>query len=349
MLFSVVVGYLFPNPGTLLNNLDLGGICINKELCLFSKVSDISIAFIFILSGLSLSTQEVTKSNINKMITTFGLLSILIFSPCLALWTSTWNFKTEAYTLGLSLGFIQATTLSSGPILASQANGNVALALLLTVSSNFFAIFTMPLLLRLILSNADAVNFNTGNIIINLLVVILFPLIIGKLLRKFIKLKTQKAKNMSKIFSTFCLTLIIWMVVSNSSESFTNIDILSTFWLVLSVIVLHLILIGFNGTVSKYFLKCEAPVERSLIICCSQKTLPVAVTVLEQIGADGVSIVPLLVIQIVQIIIDALLALYWTTYSDNIKTKTKEKVIKEAEIQEIKLPTDENNQQLNLA
>lgn len=57
-------------------------------------------------------------------------------------------------------------------------------------------------------------------------------------------------------------------------------------------------------------------VERAVVLVTSQKTLPVAVTVLNQLGsalpgALGLAVIPCVVSHLTQILLDSLLVSYW--------------------------------------
>ncbi len=73
------------------------------------------------------------------------------------------------------------TTLAQGQTLVAQAGGNTALALMLLVLTNILAVFTVPFLFRAVLSSrADSVTISSTNLLLNLVITILIPAIIGK-------------------------------------------------------------------------------------------------------------------------------------------------------------------------
>ncbi len=65
----------------------------------------------------------------------------------------------------------------------AQAGGNTALALMLLVLTNMLAVFTVPFLFRAVLSsNADSVSISATSLLLNLVITILIPAIVGKVL-----------------------------------------------------------------------------------------------------------------------------------------------------------------------
>jgi hypothetical protein len=87
---------------------------------------------------------------------------------------------TKSASFGLFLfssRFLQGT----GPVQA--VGGNTAMSILLTVTSNVAAIFTMPLVLRLVLATSCALNFDVMKLVIGLAQTVLLPLLFGASLR----------------------------------------------------------------------------------------------------------------------------------------------------------------------
>ena len=82
--------------------------------------------------------------------TLYGCLSILFITPMVSFGLIHIPFATRELAYGLAIFFLGPTTISSGVILTDQAKGNIALGLMLTVSTNLLAILTLPLLLPLV-------------------------------------------------------------------------------------------------------------------------------------------------------------------------------------------------------
>ena len=74
------------------------------------------------------------------------------------------------------------TTLAQGQTLVAQAGGNTALALMLLVLTNMLAVFTVPFLFKAVLSSKSdsSVQINSANLLLNLVITILAPAIVGK-------------------------------------------------------------------------------------------------------------------------------------------------------------------------
>lgn len=250
----------------------------------------------------------------------YGVVSILLISPCLTFWTITWSFIEKEFAIGISIFFAQATTLSSGPIIAAQANGNVALALLLTVFTNILAVGTMPLFISFTISQFGDANVTVDPvpIIIKLCFLLILPLFVGKLMRifKFVQTGTKNFKVLMKLLASALLAIIVWINISDSQESLEDVEGKSIGILFATGLGIHLVLLAFNYTVTTFILRLAQPEKRSVVILTSQKTLPVALTVLEVlgdgvVGESGLVAIPLIISHFVQIVFDAFLAAFW--------------------------------------
>jgi len=79
-----------------------------------------------------------------------------------------------------------------------------------------------------------------------------------------------------------------------------------------------------------YVIDSEQSDKRAIVIVSSQKTLPVAITVLdilppEAIGSRGLAIVPIIICQFVQIVMDAYVAAVWASIPHELDS-TKENI-----------------------
>lgn len=174
LLFVLLVGLSLPQLGSALGSWKAGGWGIVQSLCMF---------VIFVISGLTLKTEEAKLALRSYKATLFGVTSILFITPLLAMVPNQLAFLPEAFQTGFLLFCTMPTTINSGVALAQSAKGSFALALLLTVSSNLIGIFTAPFFLSLLLSVSD-VALDPAPLLQKLLLVIFLPLLIGKLLRE---------------------------------------------------------------------------------------------------------------------------------------------------------------------
>ena len=151
--------------------------------------------------------------------------------------------------------------------------------------------------------------------IIKLLLSILVPY--GKVLRDTRKEIADFANTHGvklKLFSSFCLVMVPWMKVSSASDDMSEIDPAGIFEILGLGIALHLVYLAVNFTFATA-LKFDLDAKKSIVvIMCSQKTLPVAVAIIDflpseptddgYLGEAGIMVIACILAHFVQIVID---------------------------------------------
>lgn len=209
------------------------------------------------------------------------------------------------------------TTLSSGVALVTAGGGNAALALLLTVGSNLLGILTVPFAVKLILDSEDF-NLDALSLLLKLLITILTPLCFGKALRHSNKKLAQFAKEQKQKFSmanSLCLILIVWQTLSKAQPQVIDQKAGDLLLLIAGGIGIHLVFLMVNFFFIS-LLRMETEEYRAVLLCSSQKTLPIAVTVINFLpepyeGYHGLLVVPCVVSHLVQILIDSVIVSHW--------------------------------------
>jgi len=285
-------------------------------------VQSLCMVFIFVISGLTLKTDDIRAAIRAWKATTFGVTSILFITPTLALLPGQLPFLVKEFQVGFLLFCCMPTTINSGVALAQSAKGSFALALLLTVLSNLIGIFTAPFFLSLLLSVAD-VHVSPQPLLLKLLLMILLPLIIGKAAREKsapVLAAVKKHKTYLSNTSNLSLITIVLMSISKSQPKIVSLDVLSLLGLVMVGLLIHAIYLAFNFSVAHYLLKLPLPLKKSVVVMCSQKTLPMAMTIVaflpEEVGEPGLVSIPCIVSHLVQIFADAFLCSKWAQYTD---------------------------------
>uniref|UniRef100_A0A804PI47 Sodium/metabolite cotransporter BASS4, chloroplastic n=1 Tax=Zea mays TaxID=4577 RepID=A0A804PI47_MAIZE len=251
--------------------------------CLAHKysLSKYSTFGIFVISGLTLRTRELGAALEAWPAGLYGLGSILLFTPFLAQFIMQVQFFPPEFITGLAMFCCMPTTLSSGVTLTQLVGGNSALALAMTVASNLLGIIIVPLSLAKYISNGVGVSLPTEQLFKSLVTSLLIPLIIGKV-----------ARETSKGIADF---------VDGNRQGFS----------VASAVLLSLVPWIQKG--ESVFAKKEYA--RAVILVASQKTLPVLVAVVEQLGGafgeSGFLVIPCVAAHINQIIIDSIIVNWW--------------------------------------
>ncbi|KAL3649939.1 putative sodium/metabolite cotransporter bass4, chloroplastic [Castilleja foliolosa] len=220
------------------------------------------------------------------------------------------------------------TTLSSGVALTRLAGGNSALALAMTLISNLLGILIqIPFSISKLIGAGVGVSVPTEKLLKSLVLTLLVPLILGKVARELSKGMADFADGNRKVLaviSAIFLSFVPWIQVSRSRELLLMVKP-SVFLVAVTMgALLHIVLLAFNATVipclstisggkNSPFAKKENA--SALLLVASQKTLPVMVAVVEQLGGalgeSGLLVLPCVAAHLNQIIIDSFLVGFW--------------------------------------
>ena len=308
LLLAILLGLAVPQLGVAVASIKIGEVGI---------VQTIAVCLIFIISGLTLKTDDILKAIRAWQATTYGILSINFLTPLLALVTTQLDFLPREFQFGFLLFCTMPTTINSGVALAQAAGGNFALALLLTVASNMLGIFTSPFYLTMLLS-VGGVTIDASPLLVKLLLTLLLPLALGKAAREAsstVLAKVKKHKSFLSNFSSLCLISVPWMKLSVSQATLVSLSAAQVVALLVCALILHLIYLALNYAVARHLLRLPLEMRKSVVIMCSQKTLPMAMTVLsffpDSLGEPGLIAIPCIVSHLVQLFVDAFLAAKW--------------------------------------
>ncbi|CAM8949071.1 unnamed protein product [Rhodiola kirilowii] len=312
LVSGVVIGLVKPSLG-----------CVADKYYL-SKFSTFGIFFI---SGLTLRNGDIGAAAEAWPVGLFGLGSILFLTPFASRLILLLRLQPPEFVTGLAIFSCMPTTLSSGIALTQLAGGNSALALAMTLISNLLGILIVPFSISKFIADGVGVSIPTNQLFRSLVLSLLVPLAIGKVCREASKdlagIADQNRKLLSVISAIF-LSLVPWIQVSRSSSLLLMVKP-SIFLVAIGMgAMLHLVLLAFNILAiqslsaisggSKSIFSKEQNV-RALVLVASQKTLPVMVAVVEQLGGafgeSGLLVLPCIAAHLNQIIIDSFLVNLW--------------------------------------
>jgi len=313
LLCVITFGIVFPAPGAWLNVQSLAGLTL----------SDYAIDLIFVVSGVCLDSA---KDALKPKALTLGMILVLGVTPLLAfpiLYLKQLDPSLNISLLqGMGLFCVVPTTLSSGVTMITQAKGNVSLAILLTSVTNIIGVFTMSMTAPLVFS-LTTITISRLEMLRELLFLTLVPLIVGMCLRRFITPLREFATKYKKPLGLTQNSCILFVVLLNISKAQPNIiaadpkDLLVCLALAASVHLIYRIL----GYVVATAASLEPPEWVSVVLMCSQKSLPVCVSVMAALPAElraksGLFIIPCIMAHAAQLIIDSILAVRWEVQAD---------------------------------
>ena len=307
LLSVAVIGLVFPQPGRYMATL---------------PTQYVAVAVIFFLSGLMLRTEDVFAALSAWRGTLWGTVSILLLTPVIGTAIAFQVPIDPSFQIGLALFCCMPTTLSSGIALTNQARGNAALALLLTVITNIAGSFTVPFVLAMLLGALGQVELSATDLLIGLCLSILLPLTVGKMVRGFVDEWASSNRRQLTTASNLALIIIPWMKFSESSEKLAQIALGNLALLVISGLAIHVFYLAFNNVASS-ILHLTSAARKAVVLMASQKTLPVAMTVLAFLPDTAVSAetkgllaIPCITFHLGQIALDAVVATRWGNRDD---------------------------------
>mmetsp|Transcript_20662 Transcript_20662/g.43997 ORF Transcript_20662/g.43997 Transcript_20662/m.43997 type:complete len:343 (+) Transcript_20662:45-1073(+) len=305
LLSVITIGLVFPEPGLALNQLKVGEFGIPQ----------IAVVVIFIVSGLCLdSIQDMMQPKALSL----GMFLVLFVTPLIAWPIMHWGSGRVNETLlqGMALFCVVPTTLSSGVTMVTQARGNVSLAVFLTTVTNLLGVLTMPFSVTQIF--ATTVPIKPMEMLFELLWLTLAPLCIGMALRRWVSPLRNFAKANKKplgLSQNSCILTVVWLMTSGAREKIVSSapsDLASCAFLAASVHLVYRV-VGYLAATG-----AQLPAREwvTIVLMCSQKSLPVCVSVLSALPPSlrknsGVMIVPCIMAHAAQLIIDSILAVRW--------------------------------------
>ncbi|EFJ40825.1 hypothetical protein VOLCADRAFT_99308 [Volvox carteri f. nagariensis] len=305
----------YPVPGRFLVNIVVAN---NVHI-----IQEVNMAIVFFISGLVLNTSELRKAmgRDSWPAVAFGFAMILLVTPALGFAMREIPLTPPAFSVGLTIFCLVPTTLGIGVALVRSCRGNEAIALLLTVGTNMVGVLTMPLYLKLLFLNFDTgglrLNVNIPDLLLKLTLTILVPSVLGKLLRELSRPVESFAKQYRtplSITSTTNLACIVWQTLSGARDLLFQ----QRASMIVSVIVLsaavHVFYLVVNHFAVKFLFHPPLPEHVAVVVMASQKSAPVAVTLISYVTSlpaqQGLLAIPSVVGQLSQIFIGAALAKY---------------------------------------
>ncbi|XP_005386720.1 PREDICTED: sodium/bile acid cotransporter 7 isoform X1 [Chinchilla lanigera] len=277
-------------------------------------VSYIAVATIFFNSGLSLKTEELTSALVHLKLHLFIQIFTLAFFPA-AVWLflqllsitsiNEWLLK------GLQTVGCMPPPVSSAVILTKAVGGNEAAAIFNSAFGSFLGIVVTPLLLLLFLGSSSSVPFTS--IFSQLFMTVVVPLIIGQIVRRYIKEWLERKKPPFGAISSSVLLMIIY---TTFCDTFSNPHFdLDKFSLILILFIIVSIQLSFMLLTFIFSTRNNSgftPADTVAIIFCStHKSLTLGIPMLKIVfaGHEHLSLisVPLLIYHPAQILLGSVL------------------------------------------
>lgn len=273
-----------------------------------NRVPDGIVALIFLLSGIMLEWEQLRDGLADIQGTLAALFLIFFAAPLVAAGFNTIPLRTEM-TVGLSIVAVMPTTLSTGVIMTAAAGGNMAHALLITVTANCLAVVTVPFSLSVLLQfnpTAQGVLIDTGAVIAKIAGLVLLPIGTGWGIRRLMPVFRGGVLPWLGRVNLILVLWIVWIALAESRDHIHS-GLASFFTASLLSFGFHgaLLLIAFGLTA---WLRIGAGRRESVVFMGGQKTLLLSVIIQGMVfpGWDGALMV-CVVHHVVHLVMDSYL------------------------------------------
>eukprot|EP00442_Polarella_glacialis_P054929 CAMPEP_0115164300 /NCGR_PEP_ID=MMETSP0227-20121206/72966_1 /TAXON_ID=89957 /ORGANISM="Polarella glacialis, Strain CCMP 1383" /LENGTH=318 /DNA_ID=CAMNT_0002576657 /DNA_START=90 /DNA_END=1046 /DNA_ORIENTATION=+ len=287
LLTVIFTGLVFPEPGLALHDVKLGPLGLPQ----------LAVVVIFVVSGMCLDS---VSDAVQPKALGLSIVLVLFVTPL----------------AGMALFCVVPTTLSSGVTMVTQAKGNVSLAVLLTTVTNLLGVLTMPFSVSQIFS--ASVPIKPVDMLFELLWLTLVPLVLGMTLRRASSTIKEFAKAQKKTLGlgqNSCILLVVWLMTSGAQQQIVHSSSgdLGSCLVMAGAVHLAFRVVGYLVAEAAQLPGREWV---TLVLMCSQKSLPVCVSVLSALPPQlreksGLMIVPCIMAHAAQLIIDSMLAVRW--------------------------------------
>jgi solute carrier family 10 (sodium/bile acid cotransporter), member 7 len=230
------------------------GIGMSERWLNLGLVIDIGVVLIFFFYGLKLDPAKLKagmsnwRMHIAVQLTTFVVFPLLVL-PFYPLVRGT---NLELFWMGMFFLAALPSTVSSSVVMVSIAGGNIPGAIFNASISGIIGIAVTPFWMGLFLSG-HAAGFDFTNVLVQLITQIIFPVIAGLLLHRF--LIGWLIPHLKKLaaFDKIIILLIVYESFSNSflTGIFLEVSWLALFGLILIVILLFFLILNFTGLLAQ--------------------------------------------------------------------------------------------------
>ena len=269
---------------------------------------NIAIFIGFLVTGLTLATGSIAHQIKNIRALVAAVFSCFVLFPAVAYCLAHIAFADSPdFRVGLCIMAVAPVTIASGTIMTGLAGGNIPLSLLICVTCNLVAVFTVPISLQLLLQSDVAIDLPVLQMIRSLAMVALLPAVLGQVLRIWFKERIALWQPVFSVFSRLVVLLIIFNALASSAGKITQLG-----WPIVLVFVLMVVLHGLivlaNLGIAR-LLRLDRPSTSAFTIHTSQKTLTITYLVWSVYFAGfPLGLIPATVHHLIQVVFDMFVA-----------------------------------------
>lgn len=277
----------------------------------------IAVIFIFVMAGLGLKTEELSKAlqrvvfNSFVQIYNFGIVSSIVYGFSRAL--SQTNVLTPELADGMTICACLPLTVNMCLVLTKSSGGDEAAAVFNSAFGNMSGVFITPLLILGYLGVEG--NVSLGTVFLKLGLRVVLPIAVGQILQKFSKLTVAFVKKYKKHFKKvqeWCLVFIVYTVFCKTFSKESVVAPGSVFLMIALQFVLLVFVMVLSWFLLRIFFRNEPKLRVMGLFGCTHKTVAMGVPLINAIYEDnpnvGLYTLPLLVWHPMQLLIGTAIA-----------------------------------------
>jgi sodium/bile acid cotransporter 7 len=279
-----------------------GGIAIKSN----GWATPVLVGVMMGISGFTLNTGQLQSQAANLGAIGLVLLSNYCIAPLAAFGLAA-MLQPEGNAHFLTAVMImaaQASSLASALALTVLARGNQEIALIFTLLSSSLTVVLTPFILQL--SVGAEVVLPVVSMIFKMLQVVILPVALGQLLRRFLWYKAQPVIKGIRLVPQLIILVFVYSGFSVATGQIQgNTEIVIRIAIVSAL--LHAFLLGWNFGVGLLF-RLDSGTGTALVFSGSQKTLPNGMYLWERFFGDNpIGALPLAIYHLIQLVVDTFL------------------------------------------
>lgn len=263
----LLLGILWPQPGAAVGGWAFGPLTF----------SDAAVVLIFFVNGLQMRFAGARDPALLRAIA--WVLGInLVLAPALGLAAVRVLDLPLGLAVGIALMASVPTTMSSAAVIAINAGGDRLWALTLTIVTVLVGSITAPLAVSMILS--AAVSVSPWPLLQQVALIVLLPSVVGVLARRTI---VRRPPEWVGLIPSIAVIMVVWTTMSVQSDAASELSALALAAMVVVGVVGHGVLLFAAGLPARRMTTARA---MPVVFVASQKTLPLALTILVILVAE---------------------------------------------------------------
>tara|TARA_R110002049_G_scaffold2750_8_gene22287 strand:+ start:243834 stop:244760 length:927 start_codon:yes stop_codon:yes gene_type:complete len=287
----------------------LTGYFASESLSSLQSMSRTRSAIVFVvmwLMGVTLPASAIRRSLTRPLPVLLAITINVVGVPLLSLPSRWW--LPESMFGGLFVAALVPCTLASASVWTRKAGGDDSISLMTTVVTNLACVVVLPIGIATVLSSAVQIPIEAQMTKLGLIVVA--PLVLAQSMRRWgvSGWADRHKKTLSTISQIGILAMVVFGAVSSAAYadgSPVSVPIMMA--VMATVAAIHLVALWL-GVITSRHMGTERAGQIAVGFSGSQKTLMVGL----QIAIDcGVSVLPMLVYHLSQLIIDTIIADRW--------------------------------------